>query len=328
MKNNIIKYIINELNKHTECNIEEFNSTDKERNFWGISRKFHRLTEYIVFLREDEFNSLDTKFIYNKNLDVMLTTVLIVNEYNDKCNWNLIAENYKDNMVVVSEKKNKVLYFSKNTITLASQIQYILDDMKKSKAIKDKIFSSKITTALIIINIIAYIITAVLSKNILDSDIRVLIFLGAKENTFIASGQYYRLITCMFLHGGLMHLILNMYALESLGPMIEKSYGKMKYIIIYLVGGLISSISSYIFSNGVSIGASGAIFSLLGAILVLTIKMRSVVGKDVIKSVISVIVINIFIGLAIPNIDNFAHIGGLLGGVFLSIILNTKVNKR
>ncbi|WP_242846418.1 rhomboid family intramembrane serine protease [Clostridium botulinum] len=328
MKNNIIKYIINELNKHTECNIEEFNSKNNEKNFWGISKTFGKLTEYIVFLRGSEFNSLDTKFIYNKNLDIILTTVLIVNEDNDKCNWNVIAENYKNNIIVISEKKNTVLYFCKNTVTLASQIQYILENMKKSKSIKDKIFNSKITTALIIINIITYIITAILSKNILDSDIRVLIFLGAKENTLIASGQYYRLITCMFLHGGLMHLILNMYALKALGPMIEKSYGKMKYVIIYLVGGLISSISSYIFSNGVSIGASGAIFSLLGAILVLTIKMRSVAGKDVIKNVVSVIVINIFIGLAIPNIDNFAHIGGLLGGVFLSIILNTKINKR
>ncbi|NFO23423.1 rhomboid family intramembrane serine protease [Clostridium botulinum] len=200
--------------------------------------------------------------------------------------------------------------------------------MKKEKWVKEKIFGSKITTVLIIINIIVYIITAMLSKNILDSDIRVLIFLGANENTLVASGQYYRLITCMFLHGGLMHLILNMYALNALGPIIEKSYGKNKYIIIYLLGGLISSISSFIFSNGVSIGASGAIFSLLGAILVLTIKMRSVVGKDTIKNVISVIVVNIFIGFAIPNIDNFAHVGGLLGGVFLSILLHNKVYKR
>ncbi|MCD3298091.1 rhomboid family intramembrane serine protease, partial [Clostridium botulinum C/D] len=142
MKNNIIKYIINELNKHTECNIEEFNSKNNEKNFWGISKTFGKLTEYIVFLRESEFNSLDTKFIYNKNLDIILTTVLIVNEDNDKCNWNVIAENYKNNIIVISEKKNTVLYFSKNTVTLASQIQYILENMKKSKSIKDKIFNS------------------------------------------------------------------------------------------------------------------------------------------------------------------------------------------
>ncbi|WP_052112994.1 rhomboid family intramembrane serine protease [Clostridium novyi] len=182
--------------------------------------------------------------------------------------------------------------------------------------------TSKVTFILITINVIAYIITAILSQNILDSDIRVLLFLGANENTLVSSGQYYRLITCMFLHGGLLHLVLNMYALEAIGPIVERIYGKMKYIIIYLGGGLISSLSSYVFSSGVSIGASGAIFALLGAMFILTIKMRDVVGRGVIKNIVSVIGINIFIGLAVPNIDNFAHLGGLLGGIILAIILS------
>lgn len=197
---------------------------------------------------------------------------------------------------------------------------------KKIKSIVNRIKytrdTSRVTFILITINVIMYIITAILSQNILDSDIRVLLFLGANENTLVSSGQYYRLLTCMFLHGGLIHLLLNMYALEVIGPTIERVYGKVKYIIIYFIGGLISSLSSYIFSSGISIGASGAIFALLGAMLILTVKMRDIVGSSAIKSIVSVIGINIFIGIAIPNIDNFAHLGGLLGGIILAIILN------
>jgi rhomboid protease GluP len=184
---------------------------------------------------------------------------------------------------------------------------------------------SIITIALISVNVIMYIITAILSGDIIDSDIRALIFLGAKVNELISSGEYYRLITAMFLHGGMMHLLLNMYALNALGPFVEKVYGSTKYVIIYFVAGIVSSIFSYMFSEGVSIGASGAIFGLFGAVFIFSLKMKDRVGKGMLKNIISVIGINIFIGISIPNIDNLAHLGGLIGGILISLMFKNKI---
>lgn len=186
---------------------------------------------------------------------------------------------------------------------------------------------SIITIALISVNVIMYIITAIFSGDIIDSDIRALIFLGAKVNELISSGEYYRLITAMFLHGGVMHLLLNMYALNALGPFVEKVYGSAKYVIIYFVAGIVSSIFSYMFSEGISIGASGAIFGLFGAVLIFSLKMKDRVGKGMLKNIVSVIGINIFIGISIPNIDNLAHLGGLVGGILISLMFKNKIEQ-
>jgi rhomboid protease GluP len=109
-----------------------------------------------------------------------------------------------------------------------------------------------------------------------------------------------------------------MYALYSIGPVVEKIYGPKKYILIYFVSGILSSLLSYTMSPAMSIGASGAIFGLLGAMLVYAYNMRKRIGKGLIKNIVTVIAINLFIGMTIPNIDNFAHIGGLLGGLIIS----------
>lgn len=321
MEKNYIKSIINGLLNFKHYTLQEFQIKDNNKCFWGICNNSKTQKKYAIFLTEENFKNVDADKI---SIDSVI--VLVTSKSKKVFSLNMIPENFRNNMVVVTKEENIVLYYSENTVKLATEIQYILNEFKKIKLHKKTIFSYKLTSALIVINIFLYVVAAILSKNIIDNDIRVLLFLGAKENTLISSGQYYRLITCMFLHGGIMHLAFNMYSLGVLGPIIEKSYGKLKYIIIYLVGGIISSFSSYIFSESVSVGASGAIFSLLGALLVLTIKMRNIAGKDIIRNVVSVIIVNIFIGLTMPNIDNYAHIGGLIGGVFLSIILNARGN--
>lgn len=181
-----------------------------------------------------------------------------------------------------------------------------------------------LTYVIIAINVIMYLISAYFSNNILDIDINVLVFLGAKFNPLIAAGQYYRLLTCTFLHAGIVHLGLNMYALYDIGTLIEDIYGRLNFIFIYIISGIVSSIFSYMFSINVSIGASGAIFGLLGAALVVAIKMKHIIGEQFKRSIISVILINIIIGLSIPNIDNFGHIGGLIGGIIVSLIIFKK----
>jgi rhomboid protease GluP len=165
------------------------------------------------------------------------------------------------------------------------------------------------------INILVYLLTAFLSNDIMLSDYHVLIFLGAKVNELISAGEYYRLVTCIFLHGGLIHLALNMYSLYIIGPLVEKVYGRVKYIAIYFIAGIVASLFSFVFSKGLSIGASGAIFGLLGATLIFAITIKKTIGKDFYNNILQVMVVNLIIGFSIPNIDNFAHIGGILGGM-------------
>ena len=176
------------------------------------------------------------------------------------------------------------------------------------------------------INILVFMITAFLSKNIMTSNISVLIYLGAKVNVLISSGEYYRLITCMFLHAGLLHISLNMYSLYIIGPLVERVYGRVKYISIYFIAGIVASLFSYIFSNDISIGASGAIFGLLGATLIFAITIKKTVGKDFYINILQVMAVNLIIGFSIPNIDNYAHIGGILGGIVMGKFF--EVNKK
>jgi rhomboid protease GluP len=196
-----------------------------------------------------------------------------------------------------------------------------MNGMMPNKNIAVKSKKPIITYVLITINVLVYILTAYLSRNIVDSNINVLILLGAKVNSLIANGQYYRLVTAMFLHGGIVHVSLNMYALYSIGPLVENVYGKGKYIVIYFLSGILSSLASFMFSNSISIGASGAIFGLLGAALIFAIKMKNRIGRGFINNIITVIGINLVIGFSIPNIDNFAHLGGLLGGIVISYVV-------
>ena len=140
---------------------------------------------------------------------------------------------------------------------------------------------------------------------------------GAKSNILIEQGQVWRLLTCAFLHSGLVHIACNMYSLYIIGPQIQQIYGTKKYLIIYIISCITSSLLSYFMSpNSISVGASGGIFGLMGALLAFAIIERHTIQKKYISSLIQIIVINLFIGLSIKNIDNFGHIGGLIGGIY------------
>ena len=146
-----------------------------------------------------------------------------------------------------------------------------------------------------------------------------LLMWGAKDNIAIAAGdQYYRFFTMMFLHGGLLHLLFNTIALTSFGSEIERIAGTQRFLGIYFVGGLMGGVASYIFSPNPAVGASGAIFALIGAEIVFIWLNRAVFGeraKQMLGSVGFTALANIGIGFSVPNIDNMAHIGGLIGGL-------------
>ena len=188
----------------------------------------------------------------------------------------------------------------------------------KSK-IAEKIFSFKkpiVTYSLIFICILVFILMYVLGNG--STDNYTLLVFGANVDTLTKNGDYYRLFTSMFLHIGILHLLCNMYSLYIIGKEVENVFGKVKYLIIYLLSGIAGSILSLAFNhNTICAGASGAIFGLLGALLYFGFHFRLYLSEALKTRIIPVIILNLIIGFAVPGIDVACHIGGLIGG-FLS----------
>ncbi|MFP4439797.1 MAG: rhomboid family intramembrane serine protease [Chloroflexaceae bacterium] len=185
---------------------------------------------------------------------------------------------------------------------------------------------------LLAINILLFLVSNLLSFILdprscapLDTYSCALFLLGWKQNSLIDQGQYWRLVTAMFLHGGLLHIFFNGYALFVLGPETERIFGTLRFLALYFVAGLAGSVASYAFSPSPSVGASGAIFGLVGALGAFFYLARDVLGdagRAQLQSMIFIVVINLAIGFGASGvIDNYAHIGGLIGGVLAGVLL-------
>ena len=196
----------------------------------------------------------------------------------------------------------------------------------------EKIFSYKrpiITYGIIGICIVLFALMYLLGNG--SEDINTLLFFGANLDALVKEGQIYRLFTCIFLHIGIWHLVCNIYSLYIIGTEIENLFGKIKYLIIFIGSGVCGSLLSMAFThNTVSAGASGAIFGLLGALLYFGYYYRAYLGNSIRKSILPVIAINLVIGFMSNGIDNAAHIGGLIGGILLSMLVGVpgKSSKR
>lgn len=156
--------------------------------------------------------------------------------------------------------------------------------------------------------------------------------LGAKINQLIAAGQVWRLFSALFFHAGLVHLALNLMALNFLGQVFEGVFGVTRFLFVFFVSGLGASLASLAFSDNPSVGASGAIFGVLGGVAVFGVRHRAVLGgplrKHFLVNPILWIVLNVGAGFLIPRIDNAAHGGGLVTGVLLTALLADRVGFR
>lgn len=164
---------------------------------------------------------------------------------------------------------------------------------------------------------------------LMAADGEALVALGAKQNSLIDQGQYWRFVTSMFLHIGFIHLFFNNYALWIIGQEIERLYGSARFVFIYLLTGLAGSVASYFYNpEATSAGASGAIFGLFGLLATFAFRYRKeiphIISSQIKRQVIPLIAINLGIGLFIKMIDDSAHIGGLLTGVLLGLIVPYK----
>jgi membrane associated rhomboid family serine protease len=149
--------------------------------------------------------------------------------------------------------------------------------------------------------------------------------LFALDKAAVQDGEYWRLVTPVFVHGSLLHLGFNMYALWIIGPTVETLYGSPRFLLIYVVCAAAGSAASYVFSSAqYSVGASGAVFGLFGVLLVADRVHKPALtrnARNLTMQIGGLIAINLVIGFTIPGIDNAAHIGGLLAGAWLGWVL-------
>jgi rhomboid protease GluP len=184
-----------------------------------------------------------------------------------------------------------------------------------------------VTFSLIALNLVVFAAQQLLIS-LLGFDL--VIGLGAKENTAIAAGQYWRLITPVFIHAGLAHLFVNMYSLYVIGPSAEEMFGRLRFLCFFVLAGLGGAIFSLAFNASPSVGASGAIFGLLGMLGAFWYLHRTTfgsVGKLQLRQIAMVAALNLLIGLS-PGIDFWAHLGGFLTGIALALLFGPRYQPR
>ena len=218
---------------------------------------------------------------------------------------------------------SKKMKYSEDEIELFMKITGDINKHNRRDASKfEKLFSVKvpyITYLLIAINCIFFFIPLLLGQY--DYIIDLLCVHGPS----IRAGQFYRLITGIFLHGSIFHLFFNCYALYVIGSQIESYLGKVKYLIIYFFSGVCGSLLSITLGGATaSIGASGAIFGLMGSLCYFGYFYRVYLGNVLKTQLIPLIALNLGLGFLMNGVDNAAHIGGLIGGVIITKSLGIK----
>jgi len=183
--------------------------------------------------------------------------------------------------------------------------------------INENLVNPVVTYVLIAITVIVYLLQMATQAS-LGYDIPAA--LGMKINEAIIAGQLWRLLTPMFLHGSILHIGFNMYALVIIGSGLERRFGHWRFLLLYMLGAFAGNVFSFLLSPNPSLGASTAIFGLLGAEMVFFYQNRKIFGsgaRRALQNVATVAAVNFVIGLS-PGIDNWGHLGGLVGGLIFT----------
>jgi len=239
---------------------------------------------------------------------------------------------YEDKDILDNELLNKKFPDISNKITYNEEgvelFVKITNDINKKNKVDaeraDEVFRKKIpiiTYILIGINILVFILQFLFNMN--DDLINKYALYGPYVRDF---NEYYRLISSGFLHADIFHIAFNMYALYVLGSQLESYLGKCKYTIIYFFSLILGSLMSITFSgtSSYSIGASGAIFGIMGSLVAFGYYYRVYLGEALKNQIIPLIIMNLVISVMIPGIDVFAHLGGLIAGFLITMALGVK----
>lgn len=197
----------------------------------------------------------------------------------------------------------------------------------KDNKLFEKVFSPKkiiMTKLIVLLCVIMYIISGVMnvSGGFFSISPTTLVYLGGNIIGGVQNLELWRLITAAFLHVNIMHLLVNMYSLIIIGSQVETFIGRFKFVFIYIISAIVGNLLSLVFeANIVSVGASGAIFGLMGALLYFGYHYRLYLSEAIKTQIIPVIVLNLLLGFMVSGVDNAAHIGGLIGGYLASMAI-------
>lgn len=207
-----------------------------------------------------------------------------------------------------------------------------MDNKSTLQEIQDFLKSrEKCNLLMVVINIGVFVVFEIMGST---TDTMFMVHHGAMYGPLVLEyGEYYRLFTCMFLHFGVQHLLYNMLLLIFVGDMLEKIVGKVRYLVIYLAGGLAGNLLSMAVAMrtgdyAVSAGASGAIFAVLGALFCLVVRNRDRINPELGKRLALMTLLSLVQGFTQAGTDNMAHLGGFLGGIVLCLIFCHKNSIR
>lgn len=187
-------------------------------------------------------------------------------------------------------------------------------------------YITPVNITFVVINVVIFFVGEIITKATGNA---MFLNAGAMHPILVLYGQWYRLITATFLHSDISHLINNMLLLVCLGSWLERAMGKVKYIIFYFVAGISSSLTSMgwmLYSDDIawSIGASGVVFAIMGAILYIIIRHKGKVAGHTLKRYLIMLALSLYFGFTTAGVDNAAHVGGAIAGFLLGIILYRK----
>ena len=306
----IVRIVTNYIHNDEQLNLDLFRTKQITKRIKKKTFSFN-MDVLSIFVNLNERVKID-----NLNLNHM--DVASVKNIKDLNKYDFITTNYPH---ITADTD-----FKEEGFNLFMKITSDINKKNEEEALKaEDVFKMKkpyVTYTLIGINIIIFLLMYILGRGSYDID--TLLKFGALSSDLVKDGEYFRLITCSFIHIGILHIFFNMYALYVVGPQLENFYGKTKYLIIYLFSALMGSLFSCLFTNSISAGASSAIFGLFGSLLYFGYHYRVYLGNVIKSQIIPILLINFLLGFMLSGIDMSAHVGGLIGGTIISMALGVK----
>jgi rhomboid protease GluP len=192
----------------------------------------------------------------------------------------------------------------------------------------------RVTALLLMVNSLLYVLTWVATNRDREGELGArllfgsidgytLLRFGAKYGALVALGEWWRLITPIFLHGNLMHLAMNSWVLYDLGPAVESLYGRQRFLVLYILSGAAGVVLSLLWRpNALSVGASGAIFGLIGAMITYGYRNRRTVTDAVRSMYVRYAIYALVLTFVVPGIDIGGHIGGLVAGMGFGLVVS------
>lgn len=308
----IVRIVTNYIHNDEQLNVDIYRTKQimkriKQKTF---SMNMNALSIFInlgdnVDINKNKYKNVDLAYLKN---------------FKDINKYSFIKEQFPNILECETTEEKGLELFMKITEDINEKNQ---EEAKKA----EDVFRKKmpiITYAIMIISCILYVLTTLASGNLIKIDGETLVnYGGLIKSDNIA--EFYRLVTSIFLHGDIFHLAFNMYALYILGPQLESFFGKTKFTVIYLLSGIIGNLFTMLFLGDyqVGIGASGAIFGLLGAMLYFGYHYRIYLSEVLKTQIIPLIIINLFLSM-IMGFNNIAHLGGLFGGYLVAKMVGVK----